>query len=244
MIFAAGLGTRLQPLTDNMPKALVPVAGIPMLERVIGRLTAAGFTELVVNVHHFGRQIIDFVQQHNQFGVTLHISDERGLLLDTGGGILQARRWLDGDEPFLVHNADIITDLDLPAFYRHHLSSGATATLLTNHRSTTRYLLADDACRLRGWTNLATSELLPHSLTADTAAGYHRLAFGGVHVLSPAIFRHMNRPPWQGRFPIIPFYLSICDEVRIDTYTADDIHWYDVGKPATLAQAADYLSHN
>ena len=119
MIFAAGLGTRLRPLTDNMPKALVPVAGKPMLQHVIERMKAAGFNEITINIHHFGEQIIDFVQANQQFGITIHISDERGELLDTGGGIKKARPFLDGDEPFLVHNADILTDVDLHKFYQH-----------------------------------------------------------------------------------------------------------------------------
>ena len=119
MIFAAGLGTRLRPLTDNMPKALVPVAGKPMLQHVIERMKAAGYNEITINIHHFGEQIIDFVQANQQFGITIHISDERGELLDTSGGIKKARPFLDGDKPFLVHNADILTDVDLHKLYFH-----------------------------------------------------------------------------------------------------------------------------
>ena len=129
LVFAAGLGTRLRPLTDHQPKALVPVGGVPMLERVIGRLKAAGFDEITVNVHHFGQQIIDFLQAKQNFGLTIHVSDERNQLLDTGGGILKARPYLDGNEPFLVHNADIMTDIDLGAIYRKHVESQAHATL-------------------------------------------------------------------------------------------------------------------
>ena len=139
MIFAAGLGTRLRPLTDHMPKALVPVAGKPMLERVILRLKEAGFNEITVNIHHFGEQIIDFLRAHDNFGTEIHISDERGMLLDTGGGIKKARPFLDGQEPFLVHNADILTDIDLAGLYRHHLESDAESTLLVSERKTSRY---------------------------------------------------------------------------------------------------------
>ena len=141
MIFAAGLGTRLRPLTDNMPKALVSVAGKTMLERVILKLKDAGFHDITINIHHFGSQIIDFLRANQNFGVDIHISDERGELLDTGGGIKKARLLLESNEPFLIHNADILTDLDLNAFYHHHLESDADATLLTNHRKTSRYLL-------------------------------------------------------------------------------------------------------
>ena len=161
MIFAAGLGTRLRPLTDNMPKALVPVAGKTMLERVILKLKDAGFHDITINIHHFGSQIIDFLRANQNFGVDIHISDERGELLDTGGGIKKARPLLESNEPFLIHNADILTDLDLNAFYHHHLESDADATLLTNHRKTSRYLLMNQDNRLCGWTNLSTGEVLP-----------------------------------------------------------------------------------
>ena len=156
MIFAAGLGTRLRPLTDNMPKALVSVAGKTMLERVILKLKDAGFHDITINIHHFGSQIIDFLRANQNFGVDIHISDERGELLDTGGGIKKARPLLESNEPFLIHNADILTDLDLNAFYHHHLESDADATLLTNHRKTSRYLLMNQDNRLCGWTNIST----------------------------------------------------------------------------------------
>ena len=144
MIFAAGLGTRLRPLTDHTPKALVPIAGKTMLERVILRLKDAGFNDITINIHHFGEQIIEFLRTHNDFGATIHISDERDRLLDTGGGIKKARPFLDGNEPFLVHNADIICDVDLAELYRHHRESNAEATLLVSERQTSRYLLLDD----------------------------------------------------------------------------------------------------
>lgn len=239
MIFAAGLGTRLRPLTDNMPKALVPVAGKPMLERVILRLKAAGFDDITVNIHHFGQQIIDFLRANNNFGVEIHISDERGELLDTGGGIKKARPLLENNEPFLIHNSDILTDLDLAAFYRHHLENGADATLLTNHRKTSRYLVTDGNNRLCGWTNLSTGEVLPQSL--DYPSGQYQLqAFGCVHVLSSSIFRFMENERWSGKFSIIPFYVDVCRQARIQGYPVDSANWFDVGKPETLAKAEVY----
>ena len=132
MIFAAGLGSRLKPLTDNLPKALVPVAGKPMLEHVILKLKAAGFNEIVINIHHLGQQIIDFLEANNNFGVQIHISDERDYLLDTGGGIKKATRFLMGDEPFLVHNVDILSNVDLKQLYQHHAEGKALATLLVS----------------------------------------------------------------------------------------------------------------
>lgn len=165
MIFAAGLGTRLRPLTDHTPKALVSVAGKPMLERVILRLKEAGFNDITVNIHHFGEQIIKFLRANNDFGITIHLSDERDMLLDTGGGIKKARPFLDDNEPFLVHNADILSDINLAELYRHHRESNAEATLLVSQRQTSRYLLLDDANRLHGWINKSTGETKPEGFS-------------------------------------------------------------------------------
>ena len=156
MIFAAGLGSRLKPLTDNMPKALVPVAGKPMLEHVILKLKEAGFDQIVINIHHLGQQIIDFLQANNNFGVKIYISDERDYLLDTGGGIKKAALFLQGDEPFLVHNVDILSNVDLKQLYQQHVNNNALATLLVSQRQTSRYLLFNQENKLCGWRNHAT----------------------------------------------------------------------------------------
>lgn len=240
LIFAAGLGTRLRPLTDNKPKALVPVAGTPMLERVIIRLKEAGFDDITVNIHHFGQQIIDFLQAHNNFGVNIHISDERDELLDTGGGIRKAKPFLDGNEPFLVHNADILSNIDLAAFYRHHLTSNAEATLLVSQRQTSRYLLLDESYRLCGWTNKTTGEVKPEGFTPDENR-HHEYAFGGIHVISPTLFRYMDDERWKGKFSIIPFYLSICQQAKIQGYPLCGFQWFDIGKPETLAKAEAFF---
>lgn len=240
MIFAAGMGTRLKPLTNSIPKALVPIAGTPMLERIILRLKECGFNDITVNIHHFGEQIIDFLNAHQNFGVQIHISDEREQLLDTGGGIRKALQYLDGNEPFLVHNVDIITDLDLNAFYHHHLKTNAEATLLVSKRETSRYLLFDDEYKLHGWTNKATGEFRPEELKHEEHK-FHELAFGGIHVISPSLFRLMKSEEWQEKFSIIPFYLSACRAACIQGYPIQDIHWFDIGKPETLAQADAFL---
>ncbi len=241
MIFAAGLGTRLRPLTDNMPKALVPVAGKPMLQHVIERMKAAGFNEITINIHHFGEQIIDFVQANQQFGITIHISDERGELLDTGGGIKKARPFLDGDEPFLVHNADILTDVDLHKLYQHHLTNNADATLLVSQRNTSRYLLFDNDNRLKGWVNKTTGEVKPQGFSYNKNE-LSELAFGGIHVISPRLFDLLEGEQWQGKFSIIPFYLSICQKARIQGFSTEGYQWFDIGKPDTLALAEASLS--
>ena len=213
MIFAAGLGTRLKPLTDTMPKALVPVCGAPLLQHVIRKLIAAGADSLTVNVHHFPDQIIAWLLSHD-FGVPVHISDERDLLLETGGGVLKARRFLDGKEPFLVHNVDIISDFDLKAFMAA-APSNALATLLVSQRETQRYLLFDpETMRLVGWTNLATGEVRSPfpGLNPDYC---RRLAFSGIHYLSPAIFQAFEALEYTERFPMMDFYLNACRDYPI-----------------------------
>lgn len=149
MIFAAGLGSRLKPLTDTMPKALVPVAGCPMLEHVILKLKASGFTEIVINIHHFGEQIIDFLKTNNDFGLTIHISDERDRLLDTGEESEKPVFFENSGEPFLVHNVDILSDMNLKELYDFHMQSGSVATLLASRRTTSRYLLFNTERKLR-----------------------------------------------------------------------------------------------
>ena len=239
MIFAAGLGTRLRPLTDHTPKALVSVAGKPMLERVILRLKEAGFNDITVNIHHFGEQIIEFLRANNDFGITIHLSDERDMLLDTGGGIKKARQFLDGNEPFLVHNADILSDINLAELYRHHRESNAEATLLVSQRQTSRYLLLDDANRLHGWINKSTGEVKPAGFDYRETK-YRELAFGGIHIISPSLFHLMDDGQWNGKFSIIPFYLSACTKVHIQGYPLQGFRWFDIGKPETLAQAEEY----
>lgn len=240
MIFAAGLGSRLKPLTDHMPKALVPVAGKPMLEHVILKLKASGCTEMVINIHHFGEQIIDFLQANQNFGLTIHLSDERDCLLDTGGGILKASSFFTGEEPFLVHNVDILSDIDLKALYEYHLHSRNDATLLVSTRPTTRYLLFDHAQKLCGWINKSTGQTKPEGFTVNREL-HTEYAFSGIHVFSPSLFPYMRRG-WQGKFPIMDFYLQACREACIGGYISHTLHLIDIGKPETLAQAAQFLA--
>lgn len=239
MIFAAGLGTRLKPLTDHMPKALVPVAGRPMLEHVILKLKAAGFNELVINIHHFGEQILDFLRANQNFGLTIHISDERDCLLDTGGGIRKAEPFFRGNEPFLVHNVDILSDTDLKALYEYHRQSGNDATLLASRRKTIRYLLFDDEKRLCGWINKDTLQTKPEGFAYNPE--HHReYAFSGIHVISPSLFHYMDER-WTGKFSIMDFYLQTCHEARIGGRLTDTLRLIDIGKPETLTQAEEFL---
>ena len=235
LIFAAGLGNRLRPLTDTTPKALLPVGGKPMLEHVILKLRNAGFDDITINIHHLGQQIIDFLEAHNNFGIQIHISDEREYLLDTGGGIKYAASFLNGKEPFLVHNVDIFSNVDLQELYRKHTESGALATLLVSDRKTSRYLLFDKENKLCGWKNRDTGEVKSYYPYFNPEQ-YTAYAFSGIHVISPSLFRYMDGH-WTGKFSITDFYLQTCKEARIGGYIAQNLHLIDIGKPETLAQA-------
>ena len=241
MIFAAGLGSRLKPLTDTMPKALVPVAGCPMLEHANLKLKASRFTEIVINIHHFGEQIIDFLKTNNDFGLTIHISDERDRLLDTGGGIRKARLFFENSgEPFLVHNVDILSDMNLKELYDFHMQSGSVATLLASRRTTSRYLLFDTERKLRGWINKDTGQVKPEGFHYDESL-YREYAFSGIHVFSPAVFRLMEAPRWEGKFSIMDFYLATCGQTDYSGYLAEKLELIDIGKPETLARAEEFV---
>lgn len=246
MIFAAGLGTRLRPLTNDRPKALVALAGQTLLERAVRAVAAAGCASIVVNIHHIAplmREAIDRLRP--AVDAELLVSDESDLVLETGGGILAARDLLEGDEPILVHNVDIVTrNLDLNAMIDSHRKSGAMATLLVKDRPTRRYFLFDDDNRLGGWTNIETGELRPASLDGDRAAAMHRLAFGGIHVLAPSIFDQLEqyRATHGPVFSIANFYVEHSDRCFFHGYIPTrDYDWFDVGSPETLQRAASAL---
>ena len=225
MIFAAGLGTRLKPLTDTMPKALVPVAGQPLLWHVVMKLKAAGYGRIVVNVHHFAQQIIDYLQANQNFGHDIRISDETAMLLETGGGIKKARPLFDPAEPVLIHNVDILSNLYLPRL------DAREPLLVVSERKTKRYLQFDEQMRLVGWQNVETGQ---------TKGRLGRpLAFSGIHVLSPSLFPLMDGFP--DRFPIMDFYLSVCARHCICGYEAPGLQLLDVGKLDTLDQAEQFL---
>lgn len=254
MIFAAGLGTRLRPLTDTMPKALVPVGGTPLLAHVIERLQAAGYERLVVNVHHFADQIEQYLRAHQNFSLDIAISDEREQLLDTGGGLKKAAPLFDPDEPILIHNVDILDNVDYEWLRRQHLPE-EDAVLLVSRRKTKRYLLFDNAMRLMGWTNTETGEvkspypwLRSTGITIDDALKVtsaslpfqlSAFAFSGIHSFSPRLFRLMDRMP--DRFSIIDFYLSVCHRSHIMGCIKDDLRILDVGKTGALEQAETFL---
>ncbi|MCM1483898.1 MAG: nucleotidyltransferase family protein [Muribaculaceae bacterium] len=240
IVFAAGLGTRLKPITDTKPKALVDVAGTPALGRVIGRLKEAGVDEMVVNVHHFAHMIERYLAANDHFGITIHVSDERDCLLDTGGGLLAARQWLgsEQDDPIIVHNADIMTDFPIRAMLEEHQRAQAMATLLVADRPSSRKLLFDSGGYMRGWININTGQVLPAEAYDEEALA--ALAFGGVHVVSSRIFKPLEQYARRhGRvFSITPFYIDMCRQAEIRRYTPEvSYHWYDIGRMASLEAA-------
>ena len=243
MIFAAGLGTRLKPITDTMPKALVPVCGQPLLYHVITKLVAAGYDDLVVNVHHFPDQIIHYLHSHD-FGARISVSDERDFLRETGGGVRYAKHLLtdfstplemtDG-EPVLVHNVDIISNLDLQWLREQHWE-GALVTLVASERKTQRYFLFDEDNRLKGWTNLATGEVRSPFPDIDPDQ-CRKLAFAGIHLMSPAIFDAFDKYGFGDRFSIVDFYLRACADYPIYAAVPPDFQLVDVGKFDALPEA-------
>ena len=232
MIFAAGLGSRLRPLTDTMPKALVPVGGVPMLGRVLVKLRDAGIGEFVVNVHHFADQIERFLSEHD-FGVPVRISREEAEPLETGGGIRHAASLLAGDR-FLVHNVDILSDLDVRWFLAQDDPS-ALATLLLIDAPADRCLLFDDDMCLVGWTNVRTGEVKSPFLPDFDPARCRRYSFCGIHILSDAVLERMAG--WPAKFSIIDFYLQQAAHSKILGVVAPDLRLIDIGSPAKLEEA-------
>jgi len=222
MIFAAGLGTRLEHLTKNTPKALVKMGGITLLEQVILKLKQAGVEEIIINIHHFYQQIIDFVAKNN-FGVKIHFSIEAEKLLDTGGGLKKASWFFNDGKPFFIHNVDVISDIDLRKMLDFHCQKHALATLAVRDRITQRYFLFDENNRLCGRENRNTNERIIASDSSTTEL--KPLAFSGIHVVSPQIFEFM---PQKDVFPITELYLNIPDKVI--AYQHDYGKWRDMGK--------------
>ena len=235
MVFAAGLGTRLKPFTDSHPKALFPVCGKPLLEHLLLKLYNSGIDEAVVNVHHFPGQIRSFLSS-NDLPLKTTVSDESGLLLETGGGLLHARALLEGSGDILLHNVDIVSDLDIRKFVAA-IRQEATATLVVSERDTARQLLFDpDTLRLKGWTNRATGEVRSPFEGLDPRA-CRALAFSGIHLVSDRIFDAFGAFGFSGRFPIMDFYLKACASIPVYGFVPEGgLRLTDVGKSETLPE--------
>lgn len=236
-IFAAGLGTRLKPLTDTMPKALVPVGGKPLLYHVIEKLKSAGIKKIVINIHHFGEMIIEYVKENNNFGIEIVFSDERQMLLETGGAIKHSVDLL-GDEPFLIHNVDILSNVDIKALINAHTESNSAATLLVSKRNSTRALLFNAEGNLTAWTNKTTGEVkTPYS--DIEISNLNEFAFSGIHIFTPRLFKYFGAYP--EKFSIIDFYLNTCKEEKIKAYTQTNLQLLDVGKLDSLEKAEEFV---
>lgn len=239
MVLAAGLGTRLRPLTNDSPKALVTVGGRTLLELTLGRLRAFGVSEVILNVHHFADKIVEYLQANRNFGMRIEISREE-VLLDTGGG-LKKTAWFfleageSAQQPFIVHNVDVLSTVDLARMVRFHVEHNALATLAVQQRDSSRYLLFDEHGRLCGRRIDAETEwVVP-------AQPVHSLAFSGIHVLSPRIFSKMSE---EGAFSIIPVYLHLAAQGEaIRAFCADESYWRDLGRPENLAEAERDLAN-
>jgi mannose-1-phosphate guanylyltransferase len=236
MVLAAGLGTRLRPLTDNRPKALVEVAGRTLLEITLTRLRKFGIREVIVNVHHFADLVVSFLQAHDNFGMRVEVSREE-VLLDTGGGLKKAAWFFlessaASDEPFLLHNVDVISTIDFERMIQHHTENRALATLAVRKRDSSRQLLFDENLQLCG--RRAGRDRQPEMVRTDQQT--EELAFGGIHIISPRMLGLMTE---DGIFSIIDTYLRMSGNgEKINAFRTDQYYWRDLGKAADLQQAA------
>ena len=253
MIFAAGLGTRLKPLTDTLPKALVPLAGKTLLQWQIEKLKAAGITDIVVNVHHFPDMIIDYLRDNDNFGCRIAVSDERDMLLETGGGLRKAKHLLLGvasresgnnDAPILVCNVDILSNIEIPTLLRAY-NPDEMGVVVVYPRETQRYLVFDETHRLCGWTNIATGDVRgPIANTQYPIANTQNLAFSGMHVLNPRIFEVMDEVVKEkgDKFSLIDLYVSIAEKEILRAFIPENYRMMDVGKINQLADAEAFAA--
>jgi len=233
LIFAAGKGTRLKPFTDHHPKALAKVNGVPLLERNIKYLKDFGITDFVINIHHFGDQIVAFLKENDNFGCKIEISDESNELLETGGGLIFAKEFLNHGEDFLIMNADILTKINIDDFVGYHKEIKDFATLAISDRESSRKLLFNDDLVLRGWLNVQTGE----QRLAEFNKGFRPLAFSGVHCINPVIFDKIKR---KGKFSVMEEYLDLMQTEKIHGFVHDSI-LIDVGRPESVIEAEKYF---
>lgn len=235
MILAAGLGTRLKPFTDEHPKALAEVNGKSLLQRNIEYLASFDITDVIVNVHHFPGQITDIIKQNKGFGSNITISDEKDKVMETGGGLMKAKDFFDADEPFVLMNVDVLTDLNLRRMIKQHKSTKSLATLAVTHRNTNRYFLFDDLENLCGWKNIKTGE----QKISKESGKYFEKAFSGVHVISPKIFPLIKL---KGKFSMVDVYLQLCKTNCIMGFDHSTTKFVDVGKPESITIAEKIFS--
>ena len=233
LIFAAGKGTRLKPFTDSHPKALALVNDVPLLERNIKYLQSFGVTEFVINVHHFGEQIVEFLEKNNHFGAKIDISDEKDELLETGGGLLFAQKYLENEDNFLIMNADILTDLNIHELVKFHETHLPLATLAVSDRNSSRKLFFNSEMVLKGWMNKNSGETKMAELNND----FKELAFSGIHCINSSIFDKTKR---RGKFSIMEEYLDLMFENNILGFQ-HEARLIDVGRPESVIEAEKYF---
>jgi len=233
MIFAAGLGTRLYPITKDKPKALAPLGNITLLDNAIQYLSSFGYNEIIINTHHFADKIADYLKSKVFEEVKIEISHEE-YLLDTAGGLAKAAKFFD-NEDFLIYNVDIVTDIDLNKMLASHKETNADITLAVQNRKTSRYLLFEENNRMVGWINKATNDKI---LCIENTSELQELAFGGIHIMSPKILPLLGE---ERKWSLIPFYLQIADKQKIMGFEVDArTHWFDCGKIDTLKKAEEW----
>ena len=244
MIFAAGLGTRLRPYTNDRPKALVEVHGKPLLEHLILRMQNEGVERVVLNVHHFAEKVMDFLQEHQNFGMDIRVSHEKEELLDTGGGLRKALPLIDVEQGVLLYNVDIACDFPLSEVDRVVADPSmrdAAAIVFTNKRTTARYLLFDDSMQLQGRMRIEADGTRTYQTSHPQPESLLPLAFTGIHYVAPSAMKALSQMP-EGKFSILDFYLSLPPECPVRTFTLpSQSKWIDCGKPETLQQAASLL---
>jgi len=228
MILAAGYGTRLRPLTDEKPKALIAINGVPLLQFIIKKLIATGVSEIIINTHHLSDQIVNFIQKNSYFGIHIEFSHEPQIL-GTGGALNKVRYFFDDDRPFFLHNVDILSTINLAQMYQYHLDQKSLVTLALQHRETGRYFIVDDKNNICGHEDL---DIQRTRLRRKPYGSSHLMAFCGIHVISPRIFNYIAE---SGRFSIIDVYLKLIEQgLPIVGFHADEFYWKDIGKLETL----------
>jgi NDP-sugar pyrophosphorylase family protein len=237
IIFAAGLGTRLKPITNHIPKALVPVNGKPLIDYAVEKLIDAGIHEIVINIHHFGDLIINHIKT-SSYPISIHFSDERDQLLETGGALKKAASILKGNDPVIALNVDVISSINLKKLISQHIKTNALVTLAVRKRETSRYLLFNNQMELTGWKNIKTNEI---KMAREQQKDLTQLAFSGIQVLSPHFFDLITE---TGKFSVIEIYLRLASTQKIMGFNDTSPFWIDVGKPGEIENAEKYLSNN
>lgn len=236
MIFAAGMGKRLGRITENIPKALVDINGKTALHLAVEKCTLSGFDDIIINVHHFAEMVEDEVKRLSAMGFRITVSDEREMLLENGGGLYKARHFFN-NEPFLLYNVDIVSDLDLSKLYLTHIQKKGIATLSVRNRSGKRFLLIDNEGIVRGWCNIETGEQI---LTSDISEGLSMIAFSSMHIADPQIFKYM----YEGIYTLTTLYLEVARKHEIYTLNHDEGYWFDIGTPEKLESVREFLKKN